>query len=622
MSDSLTFGRYTTSKVLGRGAMGVVYAAVDPVIGRNVALKMIRDDYASSESAEITSRFEREFQSAGRLSHPNIVPIYDVGREGDTWYIAMELVEGMSLEDIIAEGPSPIERSLHIIAGIAASLDHSHDLGVVHRDIKPANILITTAGVPKVTDFGVAKLSGNTMTAAGSILGTPAYMSPEQARGEILTGASDQFALGVIAYQLLAGKKPFDGDAPTTVMFKIVSDQPESPSSANPKLPAALDAVLLRALNKDPEKRFSGCVQFVDALRAAWGTDTDATVLTKAAAIPPRKKMSRGPMIALGVAVAAVLAIIGWRVIGGGEPAGDTGADPVGAVASSPRTVDRPSAEPPAAVPLGSAEEAEPDSDSTAAAPDGTDDTSADGDTNANADQGAVAAEPAAPEPPPVVGEPFTVTSAPPGAAVTLDGIEVGTTPYELEVLPDTRYAMQLALDGYASAGWAFVLDDLSASQRQSATLHFPMQPDVEPGLVSVNADYAVSATARPLGGGPTRRFNAAAALQMSLPPGSWAVTLSAPEVFLSQQSTVNVTSGGTRRLSVPAVASVQIAATPGNCRVSIDGQFVDITPLQARMVAGDHEFLFEWPATGASLTVNERIVRDGQRVFATAPQQ
>ena len=124
------------------------------------------------------------------------MPIYDVGREGDAWYIAMELVEGASLEDTIAEGPSPVQKSLNVIAGIAAALDHSHDLGVVHRDIKPANILITTSGVPKVTDFGVAKLSSNTMTAAGSILGTPAYMSPEQARGEILTGASDQLSAG------------------------------------------------------------------------------------------------------------------------------------------------------------------------------------------------------------------------------------------------------------------------------------------------------------------------------------------------------------------------------------------------------------------------------------------
>ena len=625
MSDSLTFGRYTTSKVLGRGAMGVVYAAVDPVIGRNVALKMIRDDYGSSESAEITSRFEREFQSAGRLSHPNIVPIYDVGREGDAWYIAMELVEGASLEDTIAEGPSPVQKSLNVIAGIAAALDHSHDLGVVHRDIKPANILITTSGVPKVTDFGVAKLSSNTMTAAGSILGTPAYMSPEQARGEILTGASDQFSLGVIAYQLLAGKRPFDGESPTTVMFKIVSDQPETPSTVNPKLPPALDAVLLRALNKDPEQRFSGCVQFADALRAAWGMDTDATVLTTSPpAAPPGKKSSGMPMIALGIAAAAVLAIIGWRLLGSSEPTENTGADPVDAVASSPAAVDQPDPETPATVPVESPEGAGTDSDSAVAAPARTDDTSGDGEVEAvaNADQDAVAAEPATPEPPPVVGEPFTVTSQPPGAAITLDGVEVGTTPYELEVVPDRRYAMQLALDGYTSASWAFALDDLSTSQRQSATLHFPMQPDVEPGLVSVDADYAVSATARPLGGGQTRRFNAAVGLQMSLPPGSWAVTVSAPEVFLSQRSTVNVTSGGNRRLSVPIVASVRIAAIPGNCRVSIDGQFVDVTPLQARMVAGDHEFLFEWPATGASLTVNERIVRDGQSVFATAPQQ
>ena len=189
-------------------------------------------------------------------------------------------------------------------------------------------------------------------------------------------------------------------------------------------------------------------------------------------------------------------------------------------------------------------------------------------------------------------------------------------------MLPDTRYALQLTLDGYTPAGWAFALDELSDAQRTSASLHFPLQPDVEPGIVGLDSDYPVSATARPVGGGQTRQFDAAANLQMSLPPGSWMITLSAPEVFLSQASTVNVASGSNRRLSVPAAADVQIAANPANCRVSIDGRYVDVTPLQVRLVAGDHDFQFDWPATGASLTLTERIVRDGQRVFATAPQQ
>ena len=452
MSDSTTFGRYTTSRVLGRGAMGVVYAAVDPVIGRNVALKMIRDDYGTNESAEITSRFEREFQTAGKLSHPNIVPIYDVGREGDAWYIAMELVEGVSLEDVMVEGAQPVEKSLNTIAGIAPALDHSHDLGVVHRDIKPANILVTTAGIPKVTDFGVAKLSGNTMTAAGSILGTPAYMSPEQARGEVLIGASDQFSLAVIAYQMLTGTKPFDGDSPTTVMFKIVSDDPPSPSSVNAKLPAALDAVLLRGLNKSPEQRFSGCVQFADALRSAWGMDTDATVAVGAPMAAGKKRKPALPVMVAGASVAAVLAIIGWIVMGGqadlpddsGGLAADNGASTPGA-ASTPPATSQPRSDPPPTVPEEPVEAVDGNADSGTPAPIGVDEASGaaedepnEGDVSAGDPEGAVdpagAIDPGAdPEPPAVVaGEPFTVTSQPPGAAVTLDGTEVGTTTIRL----------------------------------------------------------------------------------------------------------------------------------------------------------------------------------------------
>ena len=614
MSDSSTFGRYTTNKILGRGAMGVVYAAVDPVIGRNVALKMIRDDYSSTESSEIASRFEREFQTAGRLSHPNIVPIYDVGREGDAWYIAMELVEGVSLDDTLAEGLCSAEKSLNIIAGIAAALDHSHNLGVVHRDIKPANILLTSNGVPKVTDFGVAKLSGNTMTAAGSILGTPAYMSPEQARGEILTGASDQFSLAVIAYQLLTGKKPFDGDAPTTVMFKIVRDDPAAPSTVNSKLPAALDSVLLRALRKEPEQRFIGCVQFADALSAAWGIDTDATVASVSPITQRKKSSVTLPMIAAGVGMAAILATGGWFLFGDGatEP-----------TPATPPTTEMPT---PSATPAASQPSIDPVTTASEEPEEGaiagdvlTDDTSGAGSADT---ESSTTAQPEVPEPATVIVEPFTVTSQPAGATVTLDGVEIGATPFQLDMVPSTRYALQLALAGYAPAGWAFTLDDLSASQRSSATLHFPMQLNVEPGVVSVDADYAVSATAQPVGGGQTKRFDAATGLQMSLPPGPWIITLSAPEVFLSQRSTVNVSSGDNRWITVPTLASVQVAAAPGNCRVSVDGQFVDVTPFQIQIAGGDHQFLFEWPASGASLTLSERIVRDGQRVFATAPQQ
>ena len=457
-------------------------------------------------------------------------------------------------------------------------------------------------------------------------------MSPEQARGQILTGASDQFSLAVITYQMLTGVRPFEGDAPTTVMFKIVSEEPELPSKVNPKLPAALDAVLLRAMHKEPDERFAGCVQFCDALRSAWGMDTDATVAATPIAAP-KKKRSLLPMMAAGAGIAAALALVGCSSLAGAtrgrqKPPG-TGTD------ASPTT---PAAGASSNEPLVTIPEQPPD-DGNVDSPTATDDVSANDVSADNAVDGEQTAPPGVadpdgteqPEPavaapaaaePAVVGEPFTVTSQPAGATVTLDGTDVGATPYEFDMLPGTRYALQLSLDGYSAAGWAFAIDDLSESQRTSATLHFPLQPDVAPGVVTVVSDYAVAATARPVGGGQTRRFNASSDLRMNLSPGSWVVTLSAPDVFLSEQSTVSVSSGETHRLSAPG------SGQRGGCRHPRQLPSQHRRPLRRRHPAAgppgrrDHEFLFEWPASGKSLTVNERIVRDGQRVFATAPQQ
>jgi len=272
-------GRYEILEEIGRGAMGVVYRARDPNIGRLLAIKTIRMAELSDpvESARLRERLRREAHSAGILSHPGIVVVYDVGQEGELAFIAMELVPGRSLESLLADGP-PLSREtiLSILRQTAAALDYAHRKGIVHRDIKPANLLISEDGVVKITDFGVAKISSSQqLTIAGTVLGTPNYMSPEQVQGKPVDGRADQFALAVIAYELLTGKKPFTGETLTTVLYKIVAEPPPPPHEINPSLPWPVSLVLNRALAKDPEERYPTCTEFVEALERALASKKD-----------------------------------------------------------------------------------------------------------------------------------------------------------------------------------------------------------------------------------------------------------------------------------------------------------------------------------------------------------
>lgn len=272
-------GRYEILEELGRGAMGVVYRARDPSIGRLIAIKTIRMTELSDpvESARLRERLRREAHSAGILSHPGIVVVYDVGQQGDLAYIAMELVPGRSLESLLEDKqPPPQQTILNLLRQTAAALDYAHKRGIVHRDIKPANILISEDGVVKITDFGVAKISSShQLTVAGTVLGTPNYMSPEQIQGQPVDGRADQFALAVIAYEVLTGEKPFTGEQLTTVLYKIVAEPPRPPQEINPTLPWAVSLVLNRALAKDPEERYPSCTEFIDALERALGTKKD-----------------------------------------------------------------------------------------------------------------------------------------------------------------------------------------------------------------------------------------------------------------------------------------------------------------------------------------------------------
>jgi serine/threonine-protein kinase len=264
-------GRYRILKELGRGAMGVVYAAADPVIGRTVAIKTIRMTQAGDEAAleELRRRLRREAQSAGILSHPGIVTIHDVGEVGDDTYIVMEYVEGTTLEAVLKAGvPQPTATLLRILSQAAEALDYAHGNSIVHRDIKPSNIMIRSDGTVKITDFGVAKLTTSTsMTQTGLALGTPNFMSPEQAQGHAIDGRSDQFSLGVVAFRMLAGRLPFDGPTLTAVLSRILWHEPEY---QNAELAPSIREILARALAKDPASRFGTCVEFAQELDAAY----------------------------------------------------------------------------------------------------------------------------------------------------------------------------------------------------------------------------------------------------------------------------------------------------------------------------------------------------------------
>ena len=265
-------GRYRILGELGRGATGVVYKAQDPAIGRIIAIKTIRlsDFTDEAERDRLRERLFREAQSAGILSHPNIVTIYDIAEENGLAYIFMECVDGPPLEKLL-NGPDPLdpEGVFSIFRQTATALDYAHKKGIVHRDIKPANILIHEGTLAKITDFGVAKILSQQMTQSGVMMGTPNYMSPEQVQGHAVDGRADQFSLAVIAYEVLTGEKPFVADHLPSLLYRIVREDPVPPQRLNPTLAPQVEVVLRKALSKSATERYPGCVEFIEALATA-----------------------------------------------------------------------------------------------------------------------------------------------------------------------------------------------------------------------------------------------------------------------------------------------------------------------------------------------------------------
>ncbi len=509
-------GRYKIVRELGRGAMGVVYHAIDPNIGRPVAIKTIRlaDVANGEEQKRLRERLFREARSAGMLSHPGIVTIYDVEEQDGLAYIAMEYVDGPTLDQVLS-GPTPItpEGMFSILAQTATALDYAHGKSIVHRDIKPANIMIAGDGTAKIADFGIAKITtSEQFTMTGSIVGTPHYMSPEQVQGQPVDGRSDQFSLAVIAYEMLTGEKPYTGEHLTTVVYKIVAEEPVAPHRVNPSLSAGIENVLRKGLSKKADQRYQTCQEFVEALEKACGATknwksmprggslSEPTIADAGAprviALPPAHKPVRSgeatattergvkeksgfvPFLLAILMAAALLMLIGWQAIPWlnvkhqpqQAPAmADTPAD-----SKTPSQAPAPAQTPPQSGAGGNAADTKP-SPMPAAPPE-------------IAQRQSPAAPPpestpvetkppeARPPAPPVrtalTSQPVSIISSPGGASATIDGRADATcrTPCTMDVAPG-RHTLIVAMQGYQVERREFEVGH-EAPELPAVTLH------------------------------------------------------------------------------------------------------------------------------------------------------
>ena len=536
MSVPSHFGRYRVLRPLASGEMGVVYLAEDPLIGRNVAIKGIRFDphVDDEEIRRLQARFDQEIQIAGTFSHPNIVTLFDVGRQNGRSFIAMEYVEGRNLRaQLQATGPMSPEEAVDLGAQVCRALEYAHQRKIIHRDIKPTNILVSAEGVPKITDFGVARLFGSTLTHAGKIFGTPAYMSPEQAVGGNLTGASDQFAIAAVLYELLTGERPFKGTSPTAVIYEVIEHDPVPAHEIAPLVPIRISEAVMRGLAKSPEGRFESCGAFADALEeaVAWSrANPDKAYLDEtperpmpapAAPSPVEEKDDktfetgpwipvddlqvrvreligaylrsdqweriRQPWIRLGgdsrsvaafaagtLGLVALFMLVTWAASASGPTTGAEGAaSDTGSMlaAGAGASVRQPVAEPPRRDPKPA-----PVASSRPSVEDG-----------AGKEGPAAAMEPRS----------FVIATRPAGASVSLDGeLLAEVTPVAIELAPGDVHIVQLELEGHHRMAWRFSWDTLSEAHFESGQLYFPLErltPDYsEEELAGSTATWAV----------------------------------------------------------------------------------------------------------------------------------
>jgi eukaryotic-like serine/threonine-protein kinase len=303
-------GRYEIVDELGRGAMGIVYKANDPLLDRQVALKTINlQNLPQDERKEYEARFYQEAKAAGRLNHPNIVIIYDIGEYDKIAYIAMEMMEGYELQNRLKDGQYlPVEEMVNIAIQVTKGMAFAHEHGIVHRDLKPSNIMVLKNGQVKIADFGIARVPASLVnTQDGRILGSPMYMSPEQILERPLDARSDIFSMGITLFQALTGKMPFKGDNAHSVMYRIVQDKPPKARSLNPEIPEMLDAIIARCLAKNPEDRYQSATELGDALRTCRNKLRGQASFDDTSIFPAVRHGKKGKWKLIGAAIVLII---------------------------------------------------------------------------------------------------------------------------------------------------------------------------------------------------------------------------------------------------------------------------------------------------------------------------
>lgn len=618
-------GRYVVIGRIGRGGMGMVYRGYDASLDREVAVKTLSLEATLEE--EHRKRFEIEARAAAKLQHPNIVTVYELGDDRGVPFIAMELLAGADLETLLRSGePLLLQEQLDIMIQVCRGLHFAHERKVIHRDIKPSNIRVLEDGTAKIMDFGIAKLAGSGVTKSGMLIGTVHYMSPEQVLGRPLDGRSDIFSVGVILYELLCRCRPFTGESPTEVLYKIVHEAtPVLPEGLGGQAPALQD-IVMRALAKDPEQRPAAAGRLADELAhvlAALLRDTPAGAPTEVieSVSHSRRLLQEGRVEE------------SMRRLREVTEAHPQSLEARRALRWASREIARREARPPAADEfadldakfLSAPTQREPETVLQAApAPAPAEPTAARRRSDLRV-MGAVAAAlvglvaavvvlrrppppaPAAevsPTPAPVptasaltaiatqapvavAYAPLSIVSDPRGAAVSVDGRALpGTTPLTARLDPSADHRIVVWRDGYASQ------EARTTAGSVPPELRVTLQSLSPPGRVAVSAAYPVDVLWR---GKVLARAQASS--EVSVPSGPQVVTLVAPAYFLRLDVPVEVRANESVALSAPALGKLNIRAQPDNCRVLIDGQFVDYPPiLEKPVAAGRHTVAFEWP--------------------------
>jgi hypothetical protein len=571
-----TIGRYEIIELVGRGGMGVLYRARDAVLERNVAVKMMLLDFTTDQTAR--DRFQREARAVARLQHRNVVTIHELGEVEGTPYIVMEFLSGKDLDAMLkGDVPMSLAQKLDVVIQLCDGLGYAHEQGIVHRDVKPGNVRVLEDGTVKILDFGIAKFAQSSVTQSGMIMGTPSYMAPEQIMGKPVDGRADLFSVGVLMYELLSGQKPFTGESPTTVVYQIIHVEPPPMTASVPDLPESLHEIVSRALQKNPDDRYSRASEMSSDLQ-----------MVKMMLDLPLKTTDgdTGPLGTIGPLHATTLGAKGAAASGAVTAMIDT---PMRASAAA-RAADAAPRGPATASKAGSAQilgiagavvvlgalglwftmrsggAATPPAGPAAA-------TTAAGGASRGATPGAD-------------GELF-VTSVPSGAKILLNGSDTGkTTPAVVSFAGKATRSLELSLKGYASITSAISDGDLKTGGKD-----FKFEREAGPVRLTLNGPYPfeVYQGSKLLDASATHH-------EVTAQPGAGQVVLKNADLMLSWPLNVDY-QRSSMEVTVPGTGTLAVFASVETCKVTVDGEDLGFPPIPPkRIAAGNHSVTLKCP--------------------------